>query len=103
MRATPSILSRTSLVAATLSFCAVASAAHAQVASTPVPPTTGTGWIFSITPYVWLPTISTTYSYTGPRGASVTDTISAGIGDYISELNFGLMVGGEARYDRFTI
>jgi hypothetical protein len=50
-----------------------------------------------------LPTVSTTYSYTGPRGASVTNTISAGVGNYVSELNFGLMAGAEARYDRFTI
>jgi opacity protein-like surface antigen len=33
----------------------------------------------------------------------VTSTTSAGIGDYISELNFGLMVGAEARYNRFTL
>ena len=66
-------------------------------------PESAAGWTFSITPYAWLPTVSTTYSYTGPRGARVTNTISAGIGDYISELNFELMLGGEARYDRFTI
>ena len=30
----------------------------------------------------------------------VTIYNSAGIFDYISELNFGLMLGGEARYDR---
>ena len=33
----------------------------------------------------------------------MTNTISAGIGDYISQLNFGLMIGGEARYDRFSV
>ena len=33
----------------------------------------------------------------------MTNTISAGIADYISELNFGLMLGAEARYDRFTV
>ena len=41
--------------------------------------------------------------YTGPRGANVTTNISAGIGDYLSELNFGLMIGGVARYDRFSV
>src|ERR1700739_2483650 len=103
MKAIRPIASLARLVAAAFCFFAVASAARAQVASTPPPPGSGGGWIFSITPYAWLPTVSTTYSYTGPRGASVTNSISAGIGDYISELNFGLMVGGEARYDRFTI
>jgi hypothetical protein len=91
------------LVTAAFGLVVVASAARAQVASTPPAGGSAAGWSFSITPYAWLPTVSTTYSYTGPRGASVTNTISAGIDDYISELNFGLMVGGEARYDRFTI
>ena len=103
MREVRSIASQASLVAAVLGFFAVGSAARAQVASTPPSPGSAAGWSFSITPYAWLPTVSTTYAYTGPRGATVTNTISAGIGDYISELNFGLMVGGEARYDRFTI
>jgi ABC-type tungstate transport system substrate-binding protein len=50
-----------------------------------------------------LPTVSTTYSYSGPRAGTVTNTTSAGIGDYLSELNFALMLGGAARYDRSTI
>ena len=91
------------LVAAAFGCFAVASAALAQVASTPPAPGSGAGWTFSVTPYAWLPTVSTTYSYTGPRAGPVTNTVSAGIGDYISDLNFVLMVGGEARYDRFTI
>lgn len=103
MRAIRSIASLASLVAVAWGFFAVAPAARAQVASTPPAPGSGAGWIFSITPYAWLPTVSTTYSYTTPRAGTVTNTISAGIGDYISELNFGLMVGGEARYDRFSI
>src|ERR1700722_19223194 len=103
MRAIRSIASLASLLAAAFGFFAVTSAARAQVASTPPAPGSGAGLIFPITPYAWLPTVSTTYSYTGPRTGTVTNTISAGIGDYISELNFGLMVGGEARYDRFTI
>jgi len=104
MRGKRTIGSLARLLAAACGFLAVASAAHAQVASTPpTPPGSGAGWIFSITPYAWLPTVSSTSSFTGPRGASVTNTVSAGIGDYLSELNFALMGGGEARYDRFTI
>ena len=103
MRGTRSIASLASLVAAAFGFFAVASAAHAQIASTPPAAGGGAGWIFSITPYAWLPTVSSTSSFTGPRGATVTNTISVGIGDYLSELNFALMGGGEARYDRFTI
>jgi opacity protein-like surface antigen len=103
MRSTHSIASRESLVIAATGLFAVCSAARAQVAFAPPIPGPTAGWTFSLVPYAWLPTISSRYSYTGPRGTSVTNTISAGIGDYISELNFGLMVGGEARYDRFTI
>ncbi len=89
--------------AAVLGTLAGASPACAQVASTSPVPGAPSGWTFSLTPYAWLPTIRTTYSNTGPRGASVTTNISAGIGDYISELNFGLMLGGEARYGRFSV
>jgi len=78
-------------------------AARAQVASAPPTPGSVSGWTFAVTPYAWLPTLSTTFGYTGPRGADVTTNISAGIGDYISELNFALMGGAEARYDRFSI
>jgi hypothetical protein len=38
-----------------------------------------------------------------PRRGTASTTIDAGIGDYISDLNFGLMLGGAARYDRFSI
>jgi hypothetical protein len=76
---------------------------RAQVASAPVNLGPTPGWTFAVAPYGWLPTISTDFAYAGPRGGTVTANISAGIGDYISELNFALMVGAEARYDRFAI
>jgi hypothetical protein len=41
--------------------------------------------------------------YSTPRGDSVTDHFSAGINDYLSELNFAGMLGAEARYDRFSL
>lgn len=90
------------VAAAMTAFCVLGSATVAQAQVANVPPTQ-TGWTIAITPYAWLPRISTTYSATGPQGNTVTNTISAGITDYISELNFGLMLGGEARYDRFTV
>ena len=97
--------SRLHVVAVTVGACVLglAPTVHAQVANLPPSQQSSGGWTYSITPYAWLPTISTTFSATGPRGGTVTETISAGIGDYISKLNFGLFVNGEARYDRFTI
>lgn len=78
-------------------------AARAQVATTEVNLQPTQGWTFAVTPYAWLPTISTTFDYSRPRGGTVTSSVSAGFGDYISELNFGLMLGAEARHDRFSI
>jgi hypothetical protein len=71
--------SRIVLAAAALGALACASPARAQVASIAPPPGAPSGWTFSLAPYAWLPTLSTTYSYTGPRGANVTTNISAGI------------------------
>jgi hypothetical protein len=98
--------SRHYVVWVTAAFCVLglAPAARAQVTNLPPSQQSANGWTFAVTPYAWLPTISTTYSYTTPlRGVSVTNTIDAGVADYISKLNFGLMLGGEARYDRFTV
>jgi hypothetical protein len=97
---------RTKYVAAAMAACCIfglSAETRAQVANLPPTQQSAAGWTFAITPYSWLPTISTTFSATGPRGGTVTNTISAGIGDYLSKLNFGLMLGGEARYDRFTV
>jgi hypothetical protein len=77
--------------------------ARAQIATTEAPPNGNSGWTFAVTPYVWLPTVSSTLKYDTPRGGTVTTNISAGIGDYLTNLNFALMGGAEARYDRFTV
>jgi len=88
----------------TLSALTAAAPVRAQIASSPPPPPGAmTGWQFAITPYVWLPTISANLQANGPRGGSVSTTISASIGDYISDINFGVLVGGVARYDRFSV
>src|SRR4051794_31833314 len=90
------------VAAVLLGFFGAASTGRAQVAFT-TPRPTSTGFTVSLTPYAWLPTVSSIYSYNGPRGTSVTNTVNTGIGDYISKLNFATMIGGEARYDRFSI
>ena len=61
------------------------------------------GWSFSVAPYLWIPTLSADLQATGPRGATVSTSISAGIGDYISNINSGLMFGAVARHDRLSI
>jgi hypothetical protein len=87
---------------AAVACVAAAGPAHAQVASTP-PQGALPGWSFAVTPYLWLPTLSSDLRANGPRGGSVSTSISAGIGDYISDINAGLMFGAEARHDRFLV
>jgi hypothetical protein len=92
------------LLAVGVTACAASMhAAFGQVASTQAPSPGTPGWTFAVTPYFWLATIRANFVYGTPRGDSVTDHISAGINDYLSDLNFAGMVGGEARYDRFTL
>ncbi len=91
------------VAAAVVGAVGFSGAATAQVATTPVEPGSAPGWTFAVTPYVWLPTLSSTVSLSGPRGGTVTTDLSAGVGDYLSKLNFGLVGGAEARYGPVTI
>ncbi len=77
--------------------------AKAQVANVPPSLTATPAWSFSITPYAWLPTISSDTEISRPRGGTVSLSTSAGIGDYISDINLAAMVNGMARYDRFSV
>ena len=92
------------LAAAALCTVTVASLpARAQIASSPSPQGPSSGWSFAITPYIWLPTLSADLQATGPRGGTVSTSVSAGVGDYISDINFGLMLSAVARHDRFSV
>jgi hypothetical protein len=91
------------LTATAVAATAIAFPACAQIASTAPNPEAPSGWTFAIAPYGWLPTIRAGLDFNRPRGGTVTTNVSAGIGDYISKLNFALMGGAEARDDRFTI
>jgi hypothetical protein len=93
---------RTKLAAAAL--CVLAAApVRAQVAN--LPPSQGAtpNWSFSVAPYVWLPTISSDAQIARPRGGTINTSVSAGFGDYISDVNLAAMAGAAARYDRFSI
>ena len=97
---------RYGLKLAAFAFAAAAAAvfpAHAQIASLPPPQGPMPGWSFAVTPYLWIPTLSADLRATGPRGATVSTSVSAGIGDYISDINAGLMFGAVARHDRFSV
>jgi opacity protein-like surface antigen len=94
---------QTAIAAVTAALIAAAATpSYAQIASAP-PTATPSGWSFAVTPYAWLPTISSTFDATGPRGRTVSTSIDAGIGDYISDINFAAMIGAAVRYDRFSV
>jgi hypothetical protein len=91
------------MVAAALCALTAAFPARAQVASSPPPLTSTPGWSFAIAPYAWLPTVSANLQASTPRRGTVSTTIDAGVGDYISDINFALAFGGVARYGRFSV
>ncbi len=90
-------------LATTLLVLAAATPAGAQIATTEVVPQTTPQWTFAVTPYAWLPTLSANMSATTPRGDTATINVSANIGQYLTDVNFAAMAGGEARMDRFTV
>lgn len=58
------------------------------------------GWKFSLMPYLWLPSAKMDLSF-GPRGRS-TD-IKVDPNNYLSDLEFALMLAGEARKERWLV
>src|ERR1700741_4015389 len=70
-----------------------------SVGPAPVPVKTSEGWTFSFAPYFWAAGLS---GNVGSFGLPKVD-IHESFGDILSDLDFGFMAAGEARYDRFSI
>jgi hypothetical protein len=66
---------------------------------------TTSGWIFNVSPYLWMPTIQVASKFNLPPalGGTVSSDTSLGFGQILSHINSGLMVAGDARYDRFSV
>lgn len=79
---------------ALLALC-LSAGAHAQDA--------GDQWRFALTPYVWLPNVDGTLKYGVPPGTSGAPEVSIGPNDYLVNLEFALMVMGEARRGRWSV
>jgi hypothetical protein len=60
-------------------------------------------WVFSVTPYLWLPSISGTLKYAPPLGAGGSPEIGIGPSDYLSTLQFAMMISGEVRKSRWLV
>lgn len=54
-------------------------------------------WQFSVTPYLWGPTINGDLKYQMPPGTDGSPEVKVGPNDYLSALNFAMMISGEAR------
>ena len=69
------------------------SVAHAQEQLTPIPKISNE-WTVDVTPYVWLPNVSSTLNYKG----KYLNTADVSMSDIISNLKSGGMISGEVRY-----
>lgn len=85
--------------------CLPLTAMAQQPSGQPSQASSPSGWVFNVAPYIWLPTVNANLEYNLPPelGGRLPTDLSSGPGDYLSKLNFALMVAGEARYDRFSV
>lgn len=60
-------------------------------------------WVFSITPYLWLPSVSGTLKYDVPPGTVGSPEVKTGPTDYLEALNFIMMISGEARKSKWLV
>lgn len=88
------------LAAALGALMGVALMSTAATAQT-VPDGSDSGWRFSVTPYLWLPTIGGDLRV-GPRERGVAD-VHVDPQSIVDSLKFGITFGAEARYGRFTL
>jgi len=54
-------------------------------------------WQYSLTPYLWLPTIDGTLNYGPPPGGGGDPNVEVGPTDWLDLLNFAVLVSGSAR------
>jgi hypothetical protein len=60
-------------------------------------------WMFSITPYLWLPNVNGTLKYSIPPGAGGSPEVETGPNDYLQNLQAVIMISGEVRKDRWSV
>ena len=60
-------------------------------------------WQFTLTPYLWLPTIGGDLRYELPPGSGGAPVFDVGPTDWLDLLNYALLVGGSAKKGRFSV
>jgi hypothetical protein len=63
----------------------------------------GSSWKFSITPYLWMPSINGTLNYSAPPGTAGRPEVEVGPDNYLESLETALMISGEVRKDRWLV
>ncbi len=61
------------------------------------------GWQFSLTPYLWLPSVNGTFNFDVPPGAGGNPGVEVGAGQYLENLKAALMLSGEARKGSWAV
>jgi hypothetical protein len=75
-----------------------AASPHAQTVPSALP-----GWQFSITPYLWAPTLDGTLQYSRPGGGAGSADARVSSINLLESLDGAAMIAAEARYDRFSV
>ena len=61
-------------------------------------------WKFTATPYLWLPTLNGSLNYALPPGSGDgIFEVKIGPNDYLTNLNFALLLNGDARKGRYSV
>jgi hypothetical protein len=60
-------------------------------------------WHFSVTPYLWLPNIDGSLRFSVPPGAGGAPEVEVGPNNYLQNLDFALMLAGEARKGNWAV
>jgi hypothetical protein len=63
----------------------------------------GDQWRFALTPYLWLPNIDGTLKFSVPPGAGGSPSVDVGPNSYLENLDFAMMLAGEARRGDWAI
>ena len=79
------------------------SSAGVAAGQIPAVPSVGSDWSFTISPYLWMAGIKSSTTFT-PRGTNriLTGSVDADFSDILSDLNFAIMAGAEARRGSFS-
>ena len=88
---------RNAVIAATLAPLLLLAPLHAIAQSG------GDQWRFTLTPYLWLPNIDGTLKFSTPPGAGGSPSVEVGPNSYLENLDFAMMLTGEARRGDWAI